>query len=490
MKNNIYFSIDLKSFYASVECIERGLDPLTSNLVVADIERTDKTICLAVSPSLKSLGISSRPRLYEVNTKIDRMNFRRKRALNGKDFSFSSIDINEIRENNDVKIEYIIARPQMSKYIEISSRIYEVYLKWIAKEDIHVYSIDEVFIDASKYLKTYNMTAIELIENIILDVLNTTGITATGGIGTNLYLAKVAMDILAKKAKANEEGVRIAFLDEMKYRKELWNHKPITDFWRVGKGYEKKLKKLNIHTMGDICRLSIVNEDILYDVFGINAELLIDHAWGYEPCNISDIKSYRPDNTSLSQGQVLHEPYTYHRARVVVREMADVLSIDLVCKDILTDQIVLKVEYDRENIVNKEYIGQIKIDHYGRKIPKHSRGTINLSTYTSSTKVIVEETSNLFDRIVNRDLTIRKLSITANHIKSYSQIKKLDCNKQLDMFSSEDKIQIDKKREKNLQKTLIDIKRKYGKNSILRGFNFEEGATQRDRNMQIGGHRS
>lgn len=504
MSKRSYIAIDLKSFYASVECIERGLDPLTTNLVVADRGRTEKTIGLAVSPSLKSFGISGRPRLFEVVQAVNRANReRRKNAPNGA-FRGSSYHYRELQRDPSLSIDYIVAPPRMAYYMEYGTRIYHVYLKYVAPEDIHVYSIDEVFIDATSYLKTYQCTAHELAMRIILDVLKTTGITATAGIGTNLYLAKVAMDIVAKHIPADENGVRIAELDEESYRKTLWTHRPITDFWRVGKGYAKKLESIGIYTMGDVALCSVgradsyYNEELLYKLFGVNAELLIDHAWGWEPCTIADIKAYKPETNSLTSGQVLKYPYSFEKAKLVVREMADLLVLDLVEKRLLTDQIVLTVGYDVENVKDGEedsYQGEIKIDRYGRAIPKHAHGTANIGHYTSSTKEIVDATIALYDRIVSKKLTVRRINIAACRLLDEKRAREQAPYEQIDIFSvmdrdDEKQKDLEREREKKIQSTMIDIKKRYGKNAILRGMNLEEGATAKERNSQIGGHKA
>ncbi len=507
MKNRIYVAIDLKSFYASVECMERGLDPMTTNLVVADKSRTEKTICLAVSPSLKAYGISGRPRLFEVVQKVKEINQKRKRLAKNGTFTGSSYDDTEIKKNPNLSLDYIVAPPQMAHYIEFSTRIYNVYLKYIAPEDIHVYSIDEVFMDVTAYLKTYKLTPHELTMKIILDVLETTGITATAGIGTNLYLAKVAMDIVAKHIPADENGVRIAELDEMSYRRLLWGHKPITDFGRVGKGYQRRLAEHGMYTMGDIARCSVgkptdyYNEDLLYNIFGINAELLIDHAWGYEPCTMQDIKSYKPQNNSICQGQVLPYGYTYEKAKLVVREMADMMVLDLVDKGLVTDQLVLTIGYDIDNLkdpnLRKKYKGEITIDSYGRFVPKHGHGSINLSEYTSSTMLILNAITELYERIADKELLIRRFNITANHVILEESVPKKSAPKQLDLFTDyeeeekkEDALQNELLKEKKMQHTMIDIKKKFGKNAIMKGMNLEEGARAKERNNQIGGHRA
>lgn len=495
MENRIYLCIDLKSFYASCECIMRGLDALTTNLVVADMSRTEKTICLAVSPSLKAFGVSSRPRLFEVISKVKEVNFARKRKAgiqNGE-----SIDFIELKNHPELAVSYLVAPPQMAKYMEYSTKVYSVYLKYIAPEDIHVYSIDEVFIDLTGYIKCYNKTPRQIAMMIIKDVLKTTGITATAGIGTNMYLAKIAMDIVAKKKKADKYGVRIAELDEISYRKELWTHTPITDFWQVGKGTANRLKSLGIHTMGAIARLSLTEngEDKLFKAFGVNAELLIDHAWGYEPCTLDDIKSYKPESTSISSGQVLHTPYDYKKARLIVREMTELLVLDLVEKDLVTKQMILTVGYDIENVANG-LDREITVDRYGRKIPKHSHGTVNLDFETSSTKLIMDAVLGLYDDITDKNLTVRRLTIAANNLIPRSDIKKKEF-RQLDLFTDseelekrENELELALKKESSIQETMIDIKNKYGKNAIIKGMNLEEGATTIDRNRQIGGHKA
>lgn len=502
-----YIAIDLKSFYASVECVERGLNPLTTNLVVADSSRTEKTICLAVSPSLKSYGISGRARLFEVIQKIKEVNAERQRKNSSNTLTGVSCDDTILNSNPDLEVSYIVAPPRMAYYMEYSTRIYNIYLKYIAPEDIHVYSIDEVFIDVTGYLKTYNLSPRELAMKLIQEILDTTGITATAGIGTNLYLAKIAMDIVAKHVEPDENGVRIAELDEMSYRRLLWNHRPLTDFWRVGRGYSKKLEKNGLYTMGDIARCSIgkksdyYNEDLLYKMFGINAELLIDHAWGYEPCTMADIKAYKPQNNSIGSGQVLHCPYDFDKARLIVREMADLLSLDLVDKGLVTDQIVLTIGYDIGNLNDSEnrkaYKGEVTTDYYGRKIPKHSHGSINLGQQTSSTKIITKAVMELYDRIVNKDLMIRRAYIVANHIINEKNVSQKPSFEQLDLFTDYKKVQEQRKTEekerqseKKIQEAILDIKKKYGKNSIIKGMNLEEGATTIERNNQIGGHKA
>ncbi len=500
--NRIYIAIDLKSFYASVECIERNLNPLTTNLVVADASRTEKTICLAVSPSLKAYGISGRARLFEVIQKVKEINYQKQRKVRKK-LGAKSFNDEELKKNPNLLVSFIAAVPRMAYYIEYSTKIYDIYLKYISPEDIHVYSIDEVFMDVTSYLKTYKMTAHDLAKTIIKDVLTTTGITATAGIGTNMYLCKVAMDIVAKHTEPDEEGVRIAQLDEMSYRKLLWNHQPITDFWRVGKGYAKRLEKEQLYTMGDIARCSLgdekdyYNEELLYKMFGVNAELLIDHAWGYEPCTIKDIKAYKPQDKSIGSGQVLHEPYTYDRARLVVKEMVDLLALDLVDKNLVTDQIVLTVGYDIKNLSNKSYYGAVSTDRYGRKLPKHAHGTANLKFPTSSTKLITKAVLKLYDSIIDKGLLIRRISMSANHLVESESIENKEFHEQLDIFScfniNKEKIEKEKaelKEEQQLQKAIIEIKKRFGKNSVLKGMDLEEDATTIDRNKQIGGHKA
>lgn len=495
----IYMCIDLKSFYASVECIERGLDPLNTNLVVADESRTEKTVCLAITPSLKQYGLGGRARLFEVVQKVKNINYERRKNNNYKKFNSKSYLDSELKKDKNLELDFIIAPPQMKKYMKYSTNIYSIYLKYLAPEDIFVYSIDEVFCDITNYLNMYQMTPKELVSKIIQDVYDTTGITATAGIGTNMYLAKVCMDIVAKHSEPNEIGVRIAEIDEMSYRKLLWNHKPLTSFWRVGKGIANKLEKNGLYTMGDIARCSLNNENLLYKLFGVNAELLIDHAWGWEPTTIEDVKAYKPERNSISSGQVLHSPYKYEKAKLIVREMIDLLSLDLTDKHLVTKQLVLDIGYDIENLTNptirRLYDGEITIDSYGRQVPKHSHGTINLDYNTSSTKVLSKKCIELFDRIVNKNLLIRKLNITACNVINENKAKNEVVFEQLNLFcstnDSEQNIEEKKKQEEDnkLQHTLINIKNKYGKNSILKGMNLEEGATTIDRNNQVGGHK-
>lgn len=507
MDNRTYIAIDLKSFYASAECIERGLDPMTTNLVVADASRTEKTICLAVSPSLKAYGIPGRARLFEVVQKVKEANAQRQRSAPGRAFTGSSCNSIELSASPELSLDYITATPQMAHYIACSTKIYNIYLKYIAPEDIHVYSIDEVFMDATDYLRTSNLPARELAMKIILDVLNSTGITATAGIGTNLYLCKVAMDIEAKHILPDKNGVRIAELDELSYRRSLWTHRPITDFWRVGRGYAKKLEEHGLYTMGDIARCSIGkpndvhNEALLYKLFGVNAELLIDHAWGWESCMMADIKAYKPSTSSVGSGQVLHSPYPFDKAKLIVREMTDLLVLDLVDKGLVTDQLVLTVGYDIENLKDaermKNYRGAVTKDHYGRDVPKHAHGTANLGKHTSSTKKILEAVSELFDRIVDQNLLVRRVNIAANHVVDEASISKTAAFEQIDLFTDYEAVQTlreeaeaELEREKKIQRTIISINKKFGQNALLKGMNLEEGATTMDRNKQIGGHKA
>ena len=504
MQNNerTYIAIDLKSFYASVECVERGLDPLSTNLVVADESRTEKTICLAVSPSLKAYGIGGRARLFEAVQRIREVNNKRRMNLPNYRFTGKSTNDNELKQHPDWELDFIRAVPRMAFYIEYSTRIYKIYLKYIAPEDIHVYSIDEVFMDVTAYLSTYKMTAHELARTMIRDVLENTGITATAGIGTNLYLSKVAMDIVAKHIPADKDGVRIAEIDEMSYRKLLWNHRPLTSFWRVGRGIAEKLAKYGIETMGDIARTSINNEALLYRLFGVNAELLIDHAWGWEPVGMEHIKAYKPETSSMSSGQVLQEPYTFEKARNVVMEMADAISLDLVEKRLVTNQLILTVGFDRESLEQPEvaarYQGNIVSDYYGRTVPKHAHGTANLNGHSSSSKEIIEAVISLYDKIVDHDLLIRRLNITTNNIISETEAtSKSKEPVQLDLFTDYEALAVEagkknaeRDKERKMQEALIAIKHRFGKNAILKGTSFSEGATARERNNQIGGHKA
>lgn len=504
-KERIYIAIDLKSFYASVECVERHLDPLATNLVVADESRTEKTICLAVSPSLKQYGISGRARLFEVVQRVREVNAARKANAPGRILNGTSADDTALKQNPALAVGYIAAPPRMAFYMEYSTRIYNIYLKYVAPEDIHVYSIDEVFIDATDYL--HKESAREFAMRIITDVLETTGITAAAGIGTNLYLCKVAMDIVAKHIPADARGVRIAELDEMSYRRLLWTHTPLTDFWRVGRGYEKKLQEHGMFTMGDVARCSIGgpndshNEELLYRLFGVNAELLIDHAWGFEPCTIAQIRAYRPETNSLSSGQVLSCPYDFEKARLVVQEMADLLMLDLVDKGLVTDQMTLTVGYDRESLtdpqISRRYKGEVTTDRYGRRIPVHAHGTANLDRQTSSAKLATEAVLSLYDRIVNPDLLVRRINLTANRVVEEGSQRREPKMEQLDLFTDYEALERQREaqeaeleKERKMQKAVLDIKKKFGKNAVLKGMNFKEGATAAKRNGQIGGHKA
>lgn len=506
IKQRIYAAIDLKSFYASVECVQRGLDPLTTNLVVADESRTEKTICLAVSPSLKAYGIPGRARLFEVNQKVREINSSRLFRAPGRKFSGKSFDDTELKNNNSLELDFIAAKPQMAKYMEISSQIYAVYLKYIAPEDIHVYSIDEVFIDMTNYLKAYGMTAKELTMKLIREVLSETGITGAAGIGTNMFLCKVAMDIVAKHIPADENGVRIAELDEMSYRRLLWNHRPLTDFWRVGRGYARKLEAHGLYTMGDIALCSLgketeyYNEDLLYKLFGINAELLIDHAWGYEPCTIEQVKNYRPSTNSLSSGQVLPCPYTFEKGRLIAKEMADAMALELVEKGAVCSQIVLTVGYDNSCLTDpelrKNYHGETENDRYGRPVPKSAHGSFNLTISTSSSDMITEAACKIYDSKVNKQLLIRRMYVIANNVIPEHAVRNAPFE-QLDLFTDYAKLEKEKheqreklEKEKKKQEAILEIKKKYGKNSIVKGMSLEEWATALERNRQVGGHKA
>ncbi|TCL57620.1 DNA polymerase V [Kineothrix alysoides] len=507
MKNRTYIAIDLKSFYASVECIERKLDPLTTNLVVADVSRTEKTICLAVSPSLKTYGISGRARLFEVIQKVREVNVQRRQNAPRHTFFGASFNDIELKSSPELALDYIAAPPRMAHYIEYSTRIYNIYLKYVAPEDMHVYSIDEVFMDVTDYLKSYKMSVRELATKMIQDVRKTTGITATAGIGTNLYLCKIAMDIQAKHIPVDRNGVLIAELDEVGYRHLMWSHRPLTDFWRVGRGHAKRLEEQGLFTMGDIAKCSLgkpsdyYNEDLLYKMFGINAELLIDHAWGWEPCTIADVKAYKPSTNSIGSGQVLQCACSCDKARLVVREMTDLLALDLVDRSLVTDQLVLTVGYDIENLSDQNrkqlYRGPVTTDHYGRSVPKSAHGTINLGKPTASTKRMLDSITELFEEIVDRNLLVRRINISANHVVDESTMQKTDCFEQLSLFTDYAAAQAEKEekeaelaKEKKVQKAMLEIKRKYGKNAILKGMNLEEGATTVLRNRQIGGHKA
>ncbi len=505
MEKKQYACIDLKSFFASVECVERGLDPMTTNLVVADVKRTEKTICLAVTPPLKAYGISGRARLFEVIAQLKLVNAKRRECACGGRLTGTSWDAEELKRNQTLAVDYIAAPPRMAKYIEYSTWIYRIYLKYVSPEDIHVYSIDEVFIDLTPYLKTNGMTARQMVSVMVEDVFKTTGITASAGIGTNLYLAKIAMDIEAKRMKADKNGVRIAELDEMTYRERLWSHRPLTDFWRIGGGYARRLEQQGLYTMGDVARCSLggagdyYNEDLLYRLFGVNAELLIDHAWGMESCTIGEIKAYRPESHSVSTGQVLQSPYTIENARLIVREMADLLVLDLVDKHLVTDQMVLTVGYDAESLKGEiPYGGEVTVDSYGRRIPKSAHGTVNLPRQTSSTRMITEGVMKLYDEIMTPDLLVRRINLTACGVVDESRVRRAEeQGEQLDMFTDYAAIEsriarenADLEKEKRMQRTVLALKKKYGKNIILRGMNLCDAATARERNAQIGGHRA
>ena len=506
-KNRSYIAIDLKSFYASVECMERQLNPLTANLVVADALRTEKTICLAVSPSLKAYGIPGRARLFEVVSRVKEINAERRRKAPGKQFTGSSYLATELEEHPEWELAYIIAPPRMAFYMEYSTIIYHIYLKYIAPEDIHVYSVDEVFMDVTDYLDTYGQTPKELASAMILDVLKSTGITAAAGIGTNLYLCKVAMDIVAKHVTPDEDGVRIAQLDETSYRRMLWSHRPLTDFWRIGRGYARRLEENGLMTMGDVARCSLgkeadyYNEDLLYRLFGVNAELLIDHAWGWESCTIADVKAYRPDSSSFSSGQVLREPYGFEKGRLIVREMTDLLALDLVDKSLVTDQISLTIGYDVESLADPEirrrYKGPVTTDHYGRRVPKHAHGTTNLGGHTSSTRQLLDAVTGLYDRIVDKNLLIRRVCVNVDHVVEERAASRREVFEQLSLFTDyeeRDRLKeaqaAELRRERKIQETMLEIKKRYGKNAILRGMNLEDGAMTVERNRQIGGHRA
>ena len=506
-QSHTYIAMDLKSFYASVECVDRGLDPLNTNLVVADASRTQKTICLAVSPSLKSYGIPGRARLFEVISKVREVNAMRKVRSPGGRFLGKSTFADELQRHPELEVGFVTATPRMARYLEYSTQIYNIYLKYIAPEDIHVYSIDEVFLDVTQYLKTYGMTARELASRIATEILEKKGLTATAGIGTNLYLCKVAMDIVAKHVAPDANGVRIAELDEMTYRKLLWSHRPLTDFWRVGHGYRKKLEEDGLYTMGDIARCSIgeerdyYNEELLYKMFGINAELLIDHAWGYEPVTIADIRGYKPETNSIGSGQVLHCPYDFEKTKLIVREMTEALVLELVEKQLVTDQIVLDIGYDIENLTNldirKKYHGEVKADRYGRFVPKHAHGTANLDTKTSSTAKIMDAVLDLYERIVDKNLLVRRVSVTANRVVDEHMVSNETEFTQMDLFTDYQALaekqkaeQARMEKERRLQEVMLSVKKKYGKNAMLKGTNLQEGATMIDRNNQIGGHRA
>ena len=495
--NRTYIAIDLKSFYASVECVERGLDPLTTNLVVADASRTEKTICLAVTPTLKQYGLSGRSRLFEVVQRVRQVNNERRRRAPYGQFSGESADDNELKTNPSLAVTYHVAPPRMAYYIDYSARIYSIYTKYVAPEDIHVYSVDEVFVDVTNYLGTYKMTAHELARRMIAHVLRETGITATAGIGPNLYLCKVAMDIVAKHIPADKDGVRIAELDEMSYRRQLWDHRPLTDFWRVGRGIARKLEACGMRTMGDVARCSLEKEALLYKLFGVNAELLIDHAWGWEPCTIAAIKAYRSKSNSFSSGQVLSEPYTFEKARIVMREMADAMALKLVSLRMVTHQVDIYVNYDTSSLKQGAYEGDVVSDYYGRPAPKPAHGSVNLSRPTSSARVITEAAMELFDRNVNPKLLIRRLTINVNQVVDEERMKANRQAEQLSMFADYEQVARENEaeqtalaKERRMQETVLSIKRKFNKNAIFKGTDLEDGATARDRNAQIGGHKA
>ncbi len=504
---HVYIAIDLKSFYASVECIERHLDPLTTNLVVADAARTEKTICLAVSPSLKALGLPGRARLFEVIQRVREVNIERRCKAPGGQFTGSSCFAPELAGHPELELSFLTATPRMAFYLEYSTIIYNIYMKYIAPEDMHVYSIDEVFMDVTQYLATYGMTPWELASTIIQDVFQQTGITATAGIGTNLYLCKVAMDIVAKHVEPDQHGVRIAQLDEMRYRKLLWSHRPLTDFWRVGHGYRKKLEAAGLFTMGDIARCSLGgdrdyhNEALLYNMFGVNAELLIDHAWGWEPTTIDLVKAYKPASNSISSGQVLHSPYDAWKGKLIVREMTDQLVLDLVEKRLVTDQLYLSIGYDISNLspdkAGNPYKGTFTADRYGRKVPRPAQGTASLQRQTSSTQIIMDAMMNLYDRIIDPGLLIRRVTIAANHLVDETQVQETEKCQQMDLFTDYAALERKRKteeerlsRERKLQEAVLSVKKKFGKNAILKGMNLQEGSTTMERNNQIGGHKA
>ena len=490
-----YIAIDLKSFYASVECRERGLDPLSTHLVVADASRTEKTICLAVTPSLKACGVPGRPRLFEVVEKVNEINTRRAERAPGRTLTGSSFHAQELKEHAEWALDFIKAPPRMALYMDYSTRIYQIYLKYVAPEDIHIYSIDEVFMDITGYLGPTRMTARQFASMLIADVYQATGITATAGIGTNLYLCKVAMDIVAKHAEPDENGMRIARLDEWTYRQLLWSHRPLTDFWRIGGGYARKLENNGMFTMGDVARCSLdYRQEKLFKLFGVNAELLIDHAWGWEPCTMAQIKAYRPSSSSLGTGQVLHCPYPHDKARLIVKEMTELLSLDLVAKKLVTDQLVLTIGYDIENLkdeaIRSRYHGEVTVDYYGRMVPRHSHGTANLGRWTSSTRLIMQAMLELFDSITSPELLIRRVNIAAARVRDEAAGAEVE---QLDLFTDYAFAQAQEQelvRERRRQEAVISIRSRFGKNAILRGMNLEEGATTMDRNRQIGGHRA
>lgn len=490
--NRRYIAIDLKSFYASVECVERGLDPLDACLVVADRSRTDKTICLAVSPALKSFGLGGRPRLFEVAAKVREVN--RHRGRRGV-----STSGRELAADPSLALDYIVARPRMGHYIAYSKRIYEVYLRHVAPEDIFAYSVDEVFIDATEYLRVLGLSAHDFAMRLVRDVLATTGVTATAGIGTNMYLCKIAMDIMAKKMPPDKDGVRVAELDEMSFRRELWGHRPITDFWRIGRGTAARLALYGVNTMGDLARLSLTHEELLYRVFGVNAELLIDHAWGWEPVGMKEVKAYRPETHSICSGRVLSAPYTAAKARIVVLEIADATSLELLDQRRLTDHMTLDIGYDRLSLADDStraaYAGRVAVDRYGREVPPSAHGSVTLSKPTSAASVLMREIGELYDRIVDSRLYVRRVSVSFCRLIHEGEEHREEAV-QLDLFTDYEAEARQREaerrvaeRERRRQQAILDIKKTFGKNAILRGLNFAEGATQRERNGQIGGHR-
>ncbi len=502
MSESTYVAIDLKSFFASVECVLRGLDPMNVHLVVADESRTEKTICLAVSPALKAWGVPGRPRLFEVIQRVNAINASRLSAAPSHAFIGESCLSSEVKADPSRKLSYLVAPPQMARYVEYSTRIYSIYIKYVSPKDIHVYSIDEVFIDATEYLAASGLSARAFAMQLILDVLRSTGITATAGIGPNLYLSKIALDIGSKHIAPDENGVRISELDEMRYRQLLWNHRPLTDFWRVGPGYARRLEACGLYTMGDVARQSLLNEDVLYDLFGVNAELLIDHAWGWEPCSIADIKAYKPENSSIGSGQVLTCPYTFEQTLLVVKEMADALALQLVDKHMVTDMIVLDVGFDVSNVssanIRGAYGGEVKNDRYGRRAPKPAHGSARLSRKTSSSRLITDAAAKLFTSIADPRLMVRRLSIAAANIVDEAEAAHpAEQEEQLDMFTdyeARDKRRAEEDRvlarETKRQRTILEIKKKFGKNAILKGLDLMDCATAQERNGQLGGHKA
>ncbi len=493
-----YIAIDLKSFYASVECVSLGRDPLTTNLVVADESRTEKTICLAVSPSLKAFGIPGRARLFEVIERVREVNAERKRALGGRPFSGRSDDGERLERDPTLEVGFIIARPRMEKYMKTSASIYQIYLKHVAPEDILVYSVDEVFIDAVPYMKLYRLSAREFAMRLIRNVVGETGITATAGVGENLYLAKIAMDVVAKKMPPDQDGVRIAELDTASYRRQLWSHRPLTDFWRIGRGTATRLESMGLYTLGDVARCSLLDEERLYRAFGVNAELLIDHAWGWEPTTIADTRTYQPENSSLSSGQVLSTPYPFEKGRLIVMEMTDLLVLDLVEKRLMTDQMVLTVGYDVENLTGDvfPYDGPVETDRYGRRVPKQAHGSVNLGRFTSSTRLIMGKMGELYDRIVDPRLTIRRMVVAANHVTDEASAPE-EIPEQITLFDNTLETERKKaaeeearQKERRVQETAIQLRQRFGKNAVLKGINLEEGATTVERNRQVGGHKA